>query len=100
MSVQFVCPNKACRSRLQVDARYIGRPVKCPKCNSFVIVPGSDGTNFGDTEPLDADSSEPAVTVLFDDGDSPKVDDSQLASLDHFIQARGQGLEAIEAVRS
>ena len=71
MSVEFVCHN--CGRELKVHERAIGRRVRCPECETLVVVPNPEDLKAGEQEseelpaepsPVEEEVEEPAAEKL------------------------------------
>jgi len=42
MAIEFLCSNPECRKKLQVGDELAGKKVRCPKCKTVCVAPGTD----------------------------------------------------------
>lgn len=70
--IGFACPG--CRKTFEVNDEFAGRKTKCPKCGTFLRVPGPGGTTSTPVPPPAVDSAVLAVDIL-EVLPSPSTDD-------------------------
>ncbi|MBI2195150.1 MAG: protein kinase [Planctomycetes bacterium] len=105
MAIQFLCSNYDCRVKLTVGEDLVGKKVKCPKCQTIMLVPDSstDSDTRGDgalaatlatppNRPQEAASGLPRDQAEQTFAGHPRA-------LDVLLESKGIGLVAFEVER-
>ncbi|HLA84031.1 MAG TPA: biopolymer transporter ExbD [Thermoguttaceae bacterium] len=70
MAIRFACSQ--CRRTLQVDDRFAGAKIRCPKCRAITAAPAREAeSGRGAAASSKADATKKAVRPIVDDDDEP-----------------------------
>ena len=96
MSIEFLCPDSGCRTKLEVGDKLAGKKVRCPKCKVVMVVPRGESVGDGSRTAKDAKDAERKGEGVGEEGSDGVVESRS----DGGRETQAGGVELLDAFLS